>query len=54
MRVEFIGGPFDGIRVRDLKVIVHDPDNFTIVGQGSYTVKTKPVERPATKEPWQA
>ena len=42
MQIEFVGGPFDGVRLRDLRVVVHDATNFTVVGQGSYAVKTKP------------
>ena len=52
MRIEFLDGPLDGVRLRDLRVVMHDATNFTVVGQGSYTVKVKPtmaseVEHPA-------
>src|SRR5437879_9681511 len=51
-RVELLGGPFDGVRLRDLRIVVHSATSFTVVGQGTYTAKTKPtlsseVEHPA-------
>ena len=54
-RGELLGGPFDGVRLRDLRIVVHSATSFTVVGQGTYTGKTptmaSEVEHPAKETP---